>query len=69
MDSALKYLHQSVQKMDVTGKAAEDIEKDILDSLEGMVLKPAQYKKLEKIKESLANKKKGLSGPQTLEHK
>jgi len=69
VDSALKYLHQSVQKMDVTGKAAEDIEKDILDSLEGMVLKPAQYKKLEKIKESLANKKSGLSGPQTLEHK
>lgn len=68
-DSGIKYLRQTVRKMDVSGKAADDVEKDIMEATASMSLSPLQQRAVDKIFDELAEKKAALTGPQTIEHK
>jgi hypothetical protein len=66
---ALKHLSLFAQQVEASGAAAEDVLKDIDEAVDTVDFSPGQHKQLDKIKQTLRQKKNQLLGPQTIEHK
>lgn len=66
---ALKHLNQFSKKVEVTGVAAEEVISDINAMTDNHDFSDAQKLKIEKVKESLLQKKSSINASQTLDHK
>ena len=66
---ALKHLDQFSKKIEVSGVAAEEVISDINAMTNNHDFSDAQKLKIEKVKESLLQKKSAINAAQTLDHK